>query len=466
MKKSIKTQILEGARSIIPLTPSFLVAILLRLAIKQRKPNGKNTIFYSKTSNKFTLLALDSERYRGDIDILAKSENFRVLHIKQGWERLLTEVYLNGIEIDSILEAHNDVELSDKHKKTQLLITKILSKLYKIIDIDCVTTVHFKYLPDHYWTLVSENLNIPYIMLYRECNLMSPYIYNKVLFLMMRFKTFHGSHVIVHNKKCKDVFIEANFFEERKITIASALRMDYLVNNINQRNNNNLTQEKKRKKFTLFYFPIDSSMFGARRRTIGDQTYYSDSWWSERERFFSQLHNVILKLAKENKDIDFIIKPKEIFMHEKSWNFYEKVIADSDIDIKKLNNYIVDASADTHNLISDSSIICGGQSSTTVESLVLGKRFILPAFCGYTSTEYFKQFPWRKHLNLFDVATNTTEFENIFYDAVQSSGINDNVIEKRRELYLQCFDDFSGNAIDKYTKTIVDVINQRRGLDK
>ncbi len=33
---------------------------------------------------------------------------------------------------------------------------------------------------------------------------------------------------------------------------------------------------------------------------------------------------------------------------------------------------------------------------------------------------------------------------------------------KRRELYLQCFDDLTGTAAGKYTNTFINVINQGR----
>ena len=174
------------------------------------------------------------------------------------------------------------------------------------------------------------------------------------------------------------------------------------------------------------------------------------------------MHETILKLADENRDIDFIIKPKDIFMHEKSWNFYEKVLLESSVDVKKLDNYIVDAYADVHSLIVESDVICVGQSSTTIESLILGKRVILPAFFEYMDTEYFKQFPWRDHLGLFDIASDAIEFKKIFYNSMQSPRISDHIMEKRKELYLQCFDDFTGDAIGKYTKTIINVIEQHR----
>jgi hypothetical protein len=462
--KDLNTLILKIISQIITLMPGFLIAIFLRLAIKQRHANGKDTVLYKNKSNKYTILALDSERYRGDLDVLAKSDKFRVLHIRQGWQMLLIQANLKGKHyIHEFKNIDKNTDLYNKHKNTQLLITNVLTKLYKIISIDCVTTVHFKYLPDYYWTMASESLNIPYIMLYRECNLMSPIIYDMVLSMMASQGVFHGSHVIVHNQKCKDVFIQSNFAKENMITIASALRMDALVNNINQDKYKNITKENKRKKFTLFYFPVDSSMFGIKNNKVDVKKYYSSSnYWDKKERFFIQLHETILKLADENRDIDFIIKPKDIFMHEKSWNFYEKVVLKSGVDVKKLDNYIVDAYADVHSLIVESDVVCVGQSSTTIESLILGKRVIFPAFFEYMDTEYFKQFPWRNHLGLFDIATDAIEFEKVFYNAMQSVEVSDHIMEKRKELYLQCFDDLTGDAIGKYTKTIINVIEQHR----
>ncbi len=258
MNKITKTQISKFFSMVIPLIPNFLIVTFLRLSIKQRRADGEDTILYKKKSDKRTILALDSERYRGDIDVLAKSENFRVLHIRQGWERLITDVHLRGMEnIVKVKNLPKGTELYYKNKKTLLLMKKILSKLYKIIDIDCVTTVHFKYHPDYYWTKVSEDLNVPYIMLYRECNLMSPLMYKKVTLMMENHGKFHGSHIIVHNKKCKDVFIESDFAKEEDVTIASALRMDDLLNKVNQEKCNNTVIENQRKKFVLFYFPVD-----------------------------------------------------------------------------------------------------------------------------------------------------------------------------------------------------------------
>ena len=446
--------------------PKFLVAIFFRLMIKQRLPDGTDSVIYKKKSDKKTILALDSERYRGDIDVLSKSKKFRVLHIRQGFQRSLTQVFLkNKLYIYDVQDSKKGSKLYKNHKKTELLFANILSKIYQLVDVDCITKVHFKYLPDYYWTLASESLNIPCIMLYRECNVMSPIIFDCVVASAKRHKKFQGSHVIVHNNRIKDAFIESNFINNDKITVAGALRMDQLINNYYLPINNNTVQvnKKRRKKFTLFYFPFDSSMFGVVDESVDVNSYFPNGdIWSLKESYFIQLHQTILRLAEKNPQIDFVIKPKEIFMHQKSWSFYEKVVSESDVDVKKLNNYVVDANANVHKLIMESDVICGGQSSTTVESLLLGKRVILPLFSDYENTDYFKQFPWRNYLDLFNIARNSNEFEKEFYMILESNDFSKDFIQRSIELYVRCFEDLTGNTIEGYSQTILSIINQSK----
>ena len=453
---------------IIRVTPIILIAIFFRVIIKERLKNGKDRFVFKKQSNRYSLLALDSQRYRGDLDILAQSEKFRVLHISQGWQLLLIKAFLVGkYYVSDIENLDESSKLGKEHKKTLDFIFNVLNKLNNIVDINSVSTVHFKYIADYYWVYAAEKLGIPWIMLYRECNVMSPIVYDMVVSMMRKQNPFIGSHVIVHNKRIKGAFLESNFCPAEKITIASALRMDQLVLKSKQIENNNLESSiSKRKKFTLFYFPVDSSMFGSKNKSVEIQKYFPEGdYWQDREKYFSQLHETILELAEENKDIDFVIKPKKTFMHEKSWFFYEKVLSNSSVDVDKLDNYFIDADADVHNLITESSIICGGQSSTTIESLLMRKPIILPIFCDYHKTDYFAQFPWKDYLDLFNVVRDVDSFKSTFRILINSNDISENEMSKRKELYLSCFDDYTGRAVDRYTETIQKVILKANDLD-
>ena len=109
---------------------------------------------------------------------------------------------------------------------------------------------------------------------------MSPIIFDMVVAMMSRHNSFQGSHVIVHNQRIKEAFIKSNFFDDENITVASALRMDSLIKKNNDFAKNNIIKlrEKNRKKFTLFYFPVDSSMFGANNSVININDYYKN-WY-------------------------------------------------------------------------------------------------------------------------------------------------------------------------------------------
>ena len=453
---------------IIRVTPIILIAIFFRVIIKERLKNRKDRFVFKKQSNRYSLLALDSQRYREDLDILAKSDKFRVLHLRQGWQLLIVKAFLKGKNYVSEIENLDESsKLGKEHKKTNDFVLNVLNKFFKLIEIDCVTTVHFKYIADYYWVNSCEKLNKPWIMLYRECNVMSPIIYDTVVGMMKKQNPFKGSHVIVHNKRIKDAFLESNFCSTQKITVASALRMDQLVKKSKQIEHLKFDSIlSKRKKFTLFYFPVDSSMFGSMNESIDIKKYYPEgNYWVHREKYFTQLHEAILELAEENRDIDFVIKPKKIFMHDKSWSYYEKVISNSKVDVKKLDNYVIDADANVHNLIIESSIICGGQSSTTIESLLMKKPIILPFFCDYHKTDYFAQFPWKDYLDLFNVVRDVDSFKSTFRVLINSNDISENEMSKRKELYLSCFDDYTGRAVDRYTETIQKVILKANDLD-
>lgn len=459
--KKINAFIGNFSAQLLRILPIFMIALFFRVIIKERLNNGKDRFVFQKKSKRYTVLALDSERYRGDIDILAQSNIYRVLHIRQGWQLIVVKAFLKGKHYVSEVEnLDKNSILGKQHIKTKDFVFNILNKLFKMIDISCVTTVHFKYIADYYWVLSSEKLNVPWIMLYRECNVMSPIIYDAVVSMMKKQEPFLGSHVIVHNSKIREAFLESNFCLKNKITVASALRMDQLVKKSKELENSPISpNENKRKKFTLFYFPIDSSMFGSMNKSVDIQKYYPDgNFWINKEKYFTLLHQVILELAEENKDIDFVIKPKEIFLYDESWRYYQKIISNSSVDITKLKNYSIDPNANVHNLIEESDIICGGQSSTTIESIIMKKQMILPLFCDYQKTDYFAQFPWKDYLDLFNIVLNPQSFKDTFYKLINSHDINEDQMIRRKDLYLSCFDDYTGNALCLYTRTIEKVI--------
>ena len=464
----LKNYLLNTIPILFSKTPKIIIALIVRIFIKQRKYNGGDTIFYSKYSEKITILMLDSDRYRGDLEILSKSNKFRVLHIRQIFQSLLTNIFLKGdVTVQQLSNIKSTSNLYNQHTRTISLFRKVLKYIYYFINIDCVTTVHFKYVPDYYWTLISEELSVPYICLHRECNLLSPTIRDRVVRMMNLIGRFHGSHIVVHNKRCKEVFVETNFASNDQVTICGALRMDEIGSSKLVQHNNFITDKKK--VFTLFYFPVVSTTFCIDKFGVEKYGINTGYWitgksrrcWEFNESLFTLLHLKILSMAKKYEDIDFIIKVKPEFKKHYSWKFYENFLNDSDIDWNRLKNYRIESDVDVRSLINKSNVVCGLQSSTTVESIFMDKKVIIPLFKELHKTKYYDQFPWRDYEDLCCIVEDDVSFEREVLASFDSS-LPEYIVDKDRseELFKECFGFNDGESLSRYENIIIGIVSK------
>jgi CDP-glycerol glycerophosphotransferase (TagB/SpsB family) len=271
---------------------------------------------------------------------------------------------------------------------------------------------------------------------------------------------FHGSHIIVHNELCKKSFIESSYCDEQRVSVAGALRMDKYLKTLSKKRGR---INNRRKKFTLFYFPYNMSLFGKRGNPPKDCKYkYAYSIWSERKALFRDVHTVIVELAREHPEIDFIIKPKRIMMTNKSWLFYEQVLKEIGFNKNDVDNYSVEPSVDVHELILSSDVICALQSSTAIESAISGKPVILPVFDNYRKTENYKDFTWKNYTDIFDVANNKSHLKEMIMNLMNHPFVDDNVLIERKGVFKKFFNDLNGESLNKYVETITRVVKNSK----
>jgi hypothetical protein len=428
--------------------------------IKERSIDGSDHFFFSSAKNKITILALDSNRYRGDLNALASNKRFRVLHMSQKFPGWLLKKFYKDNELKKYINAPKGSPESIAHKNALKFSISFLRYFYSKISVDCVTTVNYRYFEDFNWSKASNIIGVPYIMLYRECLLAVDRIYDEVFLRTRdRFGAFNGSHIIVHNQITKKLFVSSGFAAEEKVSVCGALRMDRLIKDIKSE----VSKSKKRKVFTFFYFPHNMSIFGRNGEKVSKEKYnYHSNEWIDRDRLFSDVHNAILELAAGNPDIDFIIKPKLEMVKHKTWQYYETVVKKSDIDVNNLENYKVLPEIDVHQLIMESDIICALQSSTAIESAVANKRVVFPLFYDFLKKPYLNNFSWAKHIELFDVAYDANHFKQLFYEILKEPSVDKEIMHKRISLFEQYFDSFDGLALEKYSQVIEDVVEIKK----
>jgi hypothetical protein len=446
---------------------AFLILFsLVRATIKERRNDGSDSIFHSKPDGKKTILALDSLRYRGDLDAL--SQNFRVLHLTQRGPGWLIKGFYHEFDIVKYINAPDGSDKKAQYIAASNFMTKFLKVFYSKVSVDCVTTVNFRYTEDHHWVKSSEEVGIPHIMLYREGLLTYYRAEYNLFFRAKRFDKFIGSHIIVHNEKCKSIFLDAEIVSKDKISVAGALRMDSLVSKVN--NYHGYKKIKRNKKVTLFYFQPNMPMFGVDAKGVVPKGYlsrkpekdlsYAFEAWSGRYDLFYDVHETIIKLAYKYKDIDFIVKPKDVMVNSSQWKYYDMAVEKSEVDVSSLENYSIEPYSNVHDLIFSSDVVCAMNSSTALESAFIGKPVILPVFKEYRDSKNFEDFHWKDDLSLFDVADDKYDFERLILQRLDDDDIDMKTATARNELFYKWFDQPKEGALSEYTHIINTVIDK------
>ena len=433
------------------------VLLYLFLVIKEKKQPGDKSGVLTRR-NRIAILLLDSERYRGDIDVLSSNLEFRIFYIEQKHLSKIQKLFinLNPFVVPDIV--HDRLPKKEKIRNNYLLdFLKIeLTILSFILKIRCVTTAHFKYIEDYHFTYVFQKIGVPYIALYRECNLYSKEIYSKSFRQMQGCVNFWGAHIIVHNDLTAKALRDSGFCTQDQVSTLGALRVDSLSVSYNKYLHKKSITPKKRRKFVLFYFPPASASFIFHERDGED---LHKIFWLNLNRLFIDLNSAILELAYENKDIDFVIKPKADFISSSLPPLY-KIHNDFIGKFGELKNYNISPNEDVYKLIADSDIVCGMESSTSIESLLFGKEIIMPFFYDYVESDFFiESFPWKEQVKYFTVTYSKEEFKSIFYNKIKkSSNVNQNYDSARIDIFQNLFGKLDGGICKRYEEKIKDLV--------
>ncbi len=444
----------------------FPIALFYKMFIIKRMRGGISSL--TANPDKITILAINANMFRGDLDCLAQVGTFRVLTLDYIWETILL-VALNNNKIDAnateYLNAEVGYDIYVLKGKINYFFSGFISSLLRIINVDCVITPHYRYMYDLPWVEHLTNKGIPHICLYREGNLSSDRFYDGVTARHRLFPGYPVTHIIVHNQKCKNSFVESGFASDRQVSVHGALRMDNLLKLVNSGKRGIINNGKgRRKRVTLFYFPFSMSLFGKEKlakfeKGFGNKYCYAEVVWQQRIELFRDLHISIIRLAQRFPNVDFVIKPKRVHMiKDISWDRYLKVVNEVGIDLNKSKNYTIEPDADVHDLILNSDIVIALQSSTVLESAIAGKPVIFPLFYNYTETKNFNDFSLRNHLDLFDVAESAEEMEALIIKRLENPEVDKKIVEGRRELFKEWFSDLDGVALKRYSETIENVV--------
>jgi hypothetical protein len=427
--------------------------------INERKSTIKNT------DHKFTVFALNENRFRGDLQILADN-GIKVLSLSVEWQRRILEIFWSEelkveIEKDPIkyYVPNNDYLFTHIQKKLRIFLSKLLPALFEKLNIDCVIGAAVHYLQDYDIGKISSQIGVPYIVLHKENLVASEVIRDTLTKYYMQVGPFVGDAIIVHNEMMRDVFIKSGFAQPKKITALGCMRMDSFVKKV--KDSKNSSRNKERKLVTLFSFNHITGISKVESTNSGEK-YFND-FTSNRDfgwvNLFEKSHASIAKLAIQNPDIDFIIKPKwgDLWIDEIEYAFKKY-----NIDLSKINNLKIIYDIDIHKLILETDVCIGFNSSVLLESAIASKPMIIPFFDEAIDPKYNRFTFFQNELDLFDVAKNSDQLESLIIKRLKNPLIDSETEEKRNALFEKYLSSMNADASLKYISKIESIINIKK----
>ena len=149
-------------------------------------------------------------------------------------------------------------------------------------------------------------------------------------------------------------------------------------------------------------------------------------------------------MAIENPGILFYVKTK----WAGTWfdRIKSTILNNVGLDIKDLPNLILDSEEDAQSLIERSSIVVAFNSTTVLETGLMGKKFILPIFCEAKEKYYNSNVFFREFLELLPTASSKEDLKNKII-SFKSDNYKNKIPEDMINKFIYAFDGKSGERI-------------------
>lgn len=403
-----------------------------------------------------TLLALNPDRFRGDLDILARTGRFRVLRFPFKWQtRLLTLFWpanlLSSFHRFAYWEAE-EPEIRKTQAQLRVFLREFLPLLFERLGVDAVVGAALHYAQDYDIGAISSDLGVPYIVLHRENLFVSADAWTAPFKERCEaLRPFVGDRIIVHNDAVRSFLIKEGLGDAESVYALGCLRMDKFVRQVEEKFHESTSASRcVEAHVVLFSFSPKSGIpfhqhFSGRGNTKG---FF---------KLFDDVHCAIASLASRHPDMTFTIKTK--------WggNWIDAVrrsLAEDGFDPDEMHNLTVTADANPQELIITADAVVGFGSTTVLEAGITGVPVVVPYFAEACQPEYQGNIYFREQLGAFDLARSRRELEDMIMRAVSEGRVSAERLRERRQLFEVWVSALDGTATRKYADVIEAAIDE------
>jgi hypothetical protein len=414
------------------------MVLLYSYVIKERYPDGKLGRFIAtQKDNKITILALWPDHFRGDLEVLVSTGEFRVLEIPLHWQtRLIYQFYPKNVNRLAIHIPSPDDPLYKNKTELRCFLTDFLSKLYKKLNVDCVIGSHVEHKENLDWGEISNEIGVPYIIFHRENLLATPIMRKIVLERVKRISCFNGSHMVVHNEGCRQFYIDNGYVGPDRISALGCLRMDNFITKVQQCK----TVTNRRKKVVILPFYLSQ---------FRDYSLYP---------CLRDVYTTFLKFANEHSEIDVVIKPKNKKEYNRLYEMLDRIIEGTEIVFEEISNLYIRSDLEVQELLFETDVVCGLRTTVLLEAAIAGKPVIIPYFKDLQDPKYDGYINFRDSFHLFDIAVSTEELKSLILNRLCNPMIDETIMEGRRSLFEKYISSMKGDATERCVALIKSVV--------
>ena len=257
-------------------------------------------------------------------------------------------------------------------------LSKMWAVFAHLLRIDAVVTGNYSYYAERELATALEERGVPFVAMHKE-NMKSP---GRVDFFIdvyrQRRGPFTGRRIVVYNTVERDVQILAGVVTPERVTVCGMPRLDR-VHDWRRENAGSRSPLECPAQVLLFSFMEKTGLprMGRKGRSgftsLGeplDQNLESLSW----SELFRSTHLAFVRFARENPNVRVIVKTK---VREREWGPVEEILGEPDC---RPTNLRVVRGGDPFNLITDSEVVCGFNTTGLLEAIAAGKAVIVPRF--------------------------------------------------------------------------------------
>ncbi len=430
-------------RVLVRLGVSWPVVLLFRRIIEEIKSSGDPQI---------TILALTSDRFRQDLELLSSTGRFRVLALRFKWLGIMySQFYPRGVERRTVFRPYEDERFEHGQKQYRNFLRNFLPNLFKALRVDCVVNACVDYPQDYDWAAISHEIGTPAVTLHKENLVVSSALQKRFVDWSSSLGKFHGTHLIVHNPLVQRAFCASGYVAPANVEALGCMRMDDYIDSIE----NHIVDREVPPLVTFFSFAPGVGLgllFG------GPQPFPASREIGFFETF-DMCHVVVAELASENPEVRFVIKPK----WGGSWKTrIVETLTLANFDLDELPNLTIEPDADSQRLILQSTVVCGYGSTVLLEAAIANKRVIIPFTKEMRAPAYKGNIMLEDEFDLFDIAEDRVALKNLYLDCLRNPVVPDEVGLQRRAIFEKYVSSITSSATGTYCDRIEHLVQEAR----